>query len=138
MTAILFGLPVVAGAGDVDFSLNIVDIPLEPRPDPRTEARLAEWNSPMGRLMAVFQQQQAWVMRGTQPGLERVNGLAVRVKAQQGLPLELVASTVDAGFDLSTRQVDLDWWPWGEKEEAGMSLEEQLSLLLGRRLTTGQ
>ena len=109
-------VPTLVGAGDVDFSLNIVEIPLETRPDPRTEARLAEWNSPMGRLMAAFQQQQAWVMRGTQPGLERVNGLAVRVKAQQGLPLELVAATVDAGIDLSQQRVEASGWPWDDEE----------------------
>ena len=136
MTAIFLCVTASAGAGDVDFSVNPVEIPLEPRPDPHVEARLAQWNSPMGRLMAVFQQQQAWVMRGTQPGLERVNGLAVRVKLQEGLPPEVIASTVDAGIDLSARQVDVDW-PWNDQAEPGMSLEQQISVLLGRRLNTG-
>ena len=131
----LLTVPLFGGAGDVEFSLNIVEISLEPRPDPRKEARLAEWNSPMGRLMAVFQQQQAWVMRGTQPGLERVNGLAVRVKMQEGLPLELIAATVDAGIDLSAKRIEAVDWPWDEEGEPAMSLERQLSVLLGRRLT---
>jgi hypothetical protein len=89
----------------------------------------------MGRLMAVFNQQQAWVMRGTQPGLERVNGLAVRVKMQQGLPLELIAANVDAGIDLSAHRVEVADWPWNEEGTPTMSLEQQLSVLLGRRLT---
>ena len=127
-------VPLLVGAGEVDFSLDIVEIPLEPRPDPSTEARLAEWNSPMGRLMAVFQQQQAWVMRGTQPGLERVNGLAVRVKMQKGLPLELIAANVDAGIDLSAHRVEAVNWPWDEEGAATMSLEQQLSIMLGQRL----
>lgn len=128
-------MPLLAGAGEVDFSLDIVDIPLDPPPDPNTEARLAEWNSPMGRLMAVFNQQQAWVMRGTQPGLERVNGLAVRVKMQKGLPLQLIAANVDAGIDLSAHRVEATDWPWNEEGTPTMSLEQQLSVLLGRRLT---
>ena len=88
----------------------------------------------MGRLMAVFQQQQAWVMRGTQPGLERVNGLAVRVKMQKGLPLELIAANVDAGIDLSAHRVEAVNWPWDEEGAATMSLEQQLSIMLGQRL----
>ena len=48
--AVLLSLPAAAHAGDVTFSLGINDIPLTVRPDPRTEARLAQWNDPMGRL----------------------------------------------------------------------------------------
>jgi len=82
---VLLMAPNIAGAADVDFSLNIDQISLTPRPTPKKEAQLAVWNSPMGRLMHNFNQQQAWVMRGTMPGGERVNGLAVSVKAQNGV-----------------------------------------------------
>ncbi|MCK5376509.1 MAG: hypothetical protein KAJ97_05470 [Acidobacteria bacterium] len=130
----ILATPVFSGAGDVEFSLNLKSISLAPRPDPRTEARLAEWNSPMGRLTAAFNQQQAWVMRGTQPGLERVNGVAIRVKAQHGVPVEVLAATMEAGIDVSRQQVKVDWLWRRNEEEPAMSLEEEISLLLGRRL----
>jgi hypothetical protein len=128
--------PNLAGAADVGFSLNIDQISLTPRPSPREEARLAEWNSPMGRLMHNFNQQQAWVMRGTMPGGERVNGLAVRVKVQNGLPLHMVAATTQASIDASESRIAVVRWPWStDEEEPVMSLDEQLAVLLGRRLS---
>ncbi len=128
--------PNLAGAADVGFSLNIDKIPLTPRPSPRKEARLAEWNSPMGRLMHNFNQQQAWMMRGTMPGGERVNGLAVRVKVQNGLPLHVLAATMQASIDASESRIAVVRWPWSaDEEEPVMSLDEQLAVLLGRRLT---
>ena len=130
-------------AAEVDFSLKIDEISLTPRPkqttsrqDPRTEARLAQWNSPMGRLMHNFNQQQAWVMRGTMPGGERVTGAAVRVKAQHGLPLQLVAISTRAAIDITERDLTVVRWPWEEdKGPPVMDLDEQLTVLLGRRLT---
>jgi hypothetical protein len=97
--------PNFSGAADVDFSLNIDQISLTPRPDPRKEAQLAGWNSPMGRLMHNFNQQQAWIMRGTMPGGERVNGLAVKVKAQNGLPIHLLAATMQASTSVSESRI---------------------------------
>jgi len=126
--------PVLCGAADVDFSLKIDQISL--RPDSKTEARLAQWNSPMGRLMHNFNQQQAWVMRGTMPGGERVTGAAVRLKLQNGLPLQLLATTMKASIDVSEREIAVVRWPWEEDEGPPiMTLEEQLTVLLGRRLT---
>ena len=125
-----------AAAADVNFSLNIDQIPLTPKPDPRKEARLAEWNSPMGRLIHNFNQQQAWMMRGTMPGGERVHGLAVKVKIQNGLPLHLLAATMQASTAISESRIGIVRWPWStDVEEPVMSLDEQLSLLLGNRLT---
>ncbi len=125
-----------AAAADVNFSLNIDQIPLTPKPDPRKEARLAEWNSPMGRLIHNFNQQQAWMMRGTMPGGERVHGLAVKVKIQNGLPLHLLAATMQASTAISESRIAIVRWPWStDVEEPVMSLDEQLSLLLGNRLT---
>jgi hypothetical protein len=133
----------VCSAGETGFSLKIDEISLTPRledpgprPDPRTEARLAQWNSPMGRLMHNFNQQQAWIMRGTMPGGERVTGAAVSVKAQNGLPLRLIATTSRAAIEISERQVAVVRWPWDDDAAPPvMALDEQLSVLLGRRLT---
>lgn len=130
----LLSAPVFSGAGDAGFSLGLDEISLAPRPDPRTEARLAEWNSPMGRLMAAFQQQQAWVMRGAQPGMDRVTGAVFRFKLQQGVPVELLAATTEASFDIATQRVRVDW-PWKPSEgEPQRSLEEEIAILLGQRL----
>ena len=127
--------PLFAGAGDVEFSLNINNMALGTKPDLRTEARLAHWNSPMGRLMAAFQQQQAWVIRGTQPGLERVSGAVVGVKLRRGLPLEVLASSMEGGLRISEERLAVVRWPWDDSPgEPALPLDEQLSLLLGQRL----
>ena len=136
---VLLSLPAAAHAGEVTFSLGINDIPLTVRPDPRTEARLAQWNDPMGRLMHQFNAQQSWIMRGTMPGGDRVTGAAVKVKAQNGLPLQLLATSMQTSFNISERQIAVVSWPWGEKDaEPAMSLDEQLALLLGRRLVSSE
>jgi len=132
---VLLMAPNIAGAADVDFSLNIDQISLTPIPTPQKEAQLAGWNSPMGRLMHNFNQQQAWIMRGTMPGGERVNGLAVKVKAQNGLPIHLLATTMQASIDVSESRIAVVRWPWSaEAEDPVMALDEQLSVLLGNRL----
>jgi hypothetical protein len=133
----------VCSAAEIGFSLKIDEISLTPRlkdpgprPDPRTEARLAQWNSPMGRLMHNFHQQQAWIMRGTMPGGERVTGAAVSVTAQNGLPLRLIATSTRAAIDISEREIAVVRWPWDDdRAPPVMALDEQLSVLLGRRLT---
>lgn len=141
---VLLLLPTVGSAAEVDFSLKLDEIsltprplpPPAPRPDPKTEARLAQWNSPMGRLMHNFNQQQAWIMRGTMPGGERVTGAVVRVKAQNGLPLRLIAISTRAAIDISEREIAVVRWPWDDdKAPPVKTLDEQLSVLLGRRLT---
>lgn len=126
---------VVGDAGDISFSLDLDGYKWTQNQDVRTRARLAEWNDPMGRLMYHFNQQQAWIMRGGMPGAERNTGVAVRMKAQNGIPLQLVASTIQGSLDLAQqglvrfgpRQVS-------DEELAAMSLEEQMTELLSRRL----
>ena len=124
-----------AGSGDVEFSLNLDAFKWTPHQDARTKARLAEWNDPMGRMMYQFNQQQSWIMRGTLPGGERVSGVAVRVKAQNGLPLSLIASTIQGGLDIAQQGL-VRFGPRkiSDEELAAMSLEEQMTELLGRRL----
>lgn len=123
-----------AAAGDSTFSLHLNEIPLTPRLDPRTEARRALWNDPMGRLMYQFNQQQSWIMRGTAPGTDRATGAALRIKAQNGLPLNLVATMTRGGSDLMGRREIAIPWPWSDEKEQP-ALDEQIAILLGERLT---
>jgi hypothetical protein len=133
--AIVIAAAGVVDAGDVSFSLNINNIPTTTRLDPATEARLAHWNDPMGRLLYHFNQQQAWIMRGTMPGGERVGGAAVMVKAQNGQPLTLLATTMQAGLVAAQQDLAQVRWPWIDEEAvAALPLDQQLSLELGRRL----
>ncbi len=108
-------LPAAIHAGEVTFSLGINDIPLTARPDPRTEARLAQWNDPMGRLMHQFNAQQSWIMRGTMPGGDRVSGAAIKVKAQNGLRCSCWPPPCQASMNISEKQIAVVSWPWGEK-----------------------
>jgi hypothetical protein len=125
----------VAAAGGPEFSLNLDAFRWTPHQDARTKARLAQWNDPMGRLLYQFNQQQAWIMRGTMPGAERDIGVAVRLKAQNGLPLNLVALAVQGGLDLAKKQVArIGPRSVSDEELDAMTLEEQLTELLGRRL----
>ncbi len=128
-------IAVVGNAGEVKFSLDLGGSKWTPNQDVRTRARLAEWNDPMGRMMYHFNQQQAWIMRGGMPGAERNTGVAVRMKAQNGIPLHLVASTIQGSLDLAQE----DLFRFGprtisDEELAAMSLEEQMTELLSRRL----
>jgi hypothetical protein len=135
MILIAMLIAAVAGAGEVKFSLDFDGFKWTPNQDARTKARLAEWNDPMGRMMYHFNQQQSWIMRGTMPGGERVSGVAVRVKAQNGLPLELVAATIQSGLDTAQQNL-VRFGPRrvSDDELAEMSLEEQMAELLSRRL----
>ena len=128
-------IAVVGNAGEVEFSLDLDGFKWSPNQDVRTRARLAEWNDPMGRMMYHFNQQQAWIMRGTMPGAERNTGVAVRMKAQNGLPLQLVASTIQGSLDLAQQDL-VRFGPReiSDEELAAMSLEEQMAELLSRRL----
>ena len=133
---VVLTMATLASAGEVSFSLNMNDLPISPRPtDPRIEARLAQWNDPMGRMMYHFHQQQSWIMRGTMPGSERDSGLALRVKAQNGLPLYLVAASVQSGLDLIHQEL-VRFGPrkLSEEELEAMDLDERLTELLSRRL----
>ncbi|MCG6949482.1 MAG: hypothetical protein LJE93_11265 [Acidobacteria bacterium] len=124
-----------AGAGEVKFSLKLDTFDWSPKMDAQTKARLAQWNDPMGRLLHAFNQQQAWIMRGTMPGGERVSGVAVRIKAQNGLPLNLVASTIQGGIEVArTDLVNLGRRRGDDDELDLMTLEEHLSRELGKKL----
>ena len=136
---IIIGIAMLAStaalAGDVDFSIKIGEFPITERLDPKIEARRALWNDPMGRLMYHFNQQQSWIMRGTMPGSERVGGVAVRVKAQPGVPLAVLTDSMQNSFTFGKETLEEIRWPWIDEEELSeMTLEQRLAVLLGRRL----
>jgi hypothetical protein len=133
---VAFALSALALTGvaraQTDFDLKLEN-ELQRRPvDPRTENRLAQWNSPMGRLMYQMQQQHGSLMRGNQPGGSV--GLGFRVKWQGGVGFDLVASPLDSGIELYERSLAVVRWPWREPTDPVMSIEQQVSNLLGRRL----
>lgn len=118
--------------GQQGFSLRLGDLTMAPR-NPRTRARLAEWNSPMGRLMYDLAQQRAGLGREGLVG--HPMGVAIRLKAQRGLPVQVITAAVERGVQLDERAVPVVHWPWEEQTgQPALSLDQQISLLLGRRL----
>ncbi len=124
-----------AAAQHAHFSLHLDTMSLTPR-DARTQARLAQWNTPMGRLQYQVSQLQANAGRtglvgGGSPAL------AFRFKVQGGLPLHLVTGVSLNGIQLHEEDVAVIRWPW-EKEQHPrhkvLSVDEQISTLLGNRL----
>lgn len=127
---IVVALPTVAG--DSEFKLGLESLNLSSL-DPRTEARLASWNSPMGRTMNHVRQQQAELIGGGFPG-GPPGALAVRVKFQRGSDPRFVAAMSAAGVELYERPLEVIRWPWQDSDAPVLSLEEQLSLMLGDRM----
>jgi len=134
--AVIFGLVASPlGAQEARFSLHLDAIPLTPR-DARTQARLARWNTPMGRLQHQVSELQAnagW--SGLVGGAPRA--LVFRVKAQGGLPLHLVSSVTMAGVELHEEDIIPIHWPWEKKKHPKhkvLSMDQQISKLLGSRL----
>ena len=121
----------ITWAGESEFTLDLDTIDLSRR-DPRTEARLAGWNSPMGRLMYDMNEQRSMLMHGGMPGGS--GSLAFRVKLRSGVATAIVAATLDGGVEFYERSVEVLEWPWHASDGSVMPIEEQLSLLLGRRL----
>ena len=131
---LMAGLLAVAAptvAADQEFTLGLDRLDLSPL-DPRTQARLAQWNDPMGRVTAHVQQQQAEILRGGQPGGS--GGIAFRVKLQSGFRPRLLVAWVDGGVEQYERAMGVIRWPWQEADESVPPLDEQLAILLGRRL----
>jgi len=131
--AITFVLSAVSIAGAQDeFTLGLDDIDLTPM-DPKTEARLAGWNSPMGRTEQYMREQQASIIAGGQPGGAPM-GMVFRAKVQKGYRPRWVVSSSMVGVELYERTIDVIRWPWSESEGPSLSFEEQLTLMLGYRL----
>jgi hypothetical protein len=122
---------VSAAAAEPEFTLGLDRLDLS-KLDPRTQARLAQWNDPMGRVAAHVEQQQANFVRGGQPGGS--GGLAFRAKIQTGFRPRLIVAWTEGGSDVYERSMGVIRWPWAEPEDEVLPLDEQLALLLGRRL----
>lgn len=124
-------LSAAIGAAEEEFTLDLYRIqwPL----DPRTESRLAEWNSPTGRVAYEVAMMQGSLGRAGLPG--RNTGVAIRFKLQGGLAPDLVTAVISDGVTLDERSVTVIRWPWTEPPaERPMDIDQQISLLLGRRL----
>ncbi len=131
VVATAFAAPGVAGDR---FALAIgaaVDAGLSPA----AEQRLAIWNSPMGRLAAAVNDAQSTL--GMSGLVGHPYGVAISMGFRPRLRPELISHAVRSGFQLSSRELEPIHWPWGKPADDGqpaLTLEEQLSILLGRRL----
>ena len=97
------------------------------------EARLADWNSPLGRMSLFMAEQHANLLRGNQPGA--AGAVAFMIKAQPGQPLQLIAASLENGVQISAAEVTRIPWPAEEAQPTEpLPFDEQLALLLGRRL----
>lgn len=115
-----------------ELGLDLESIDLRPR-DPRTEARLAGWNAPLGRLSHHLGGEQARLMAGGAVGTPPAAVLGLKV--QRGLGLQVVAGTTEAGIERYEQTVRVIRWPWSDDSVAPvLPLDEQLALLLGHRL----
>lgn len=138
---LIAGLAVSAAAATAGdgrgFTLGLDQVRWPPV-DPRTEARQARWNSPMGRLMYEFAQQQSALYQPGTPG--GAQGLGVRIRLQRGLPLHLTAAMMNAGTELDEQDVRVVKWPWEKDHDTGevRPLDEQISVLLGRRIESSR
>jgi hypothetical protein len=124
-----------SAAAQEGFTLDLEDLPLRPD-DPRTEARLAQWNSPMGRVAAHVQQEQAQLGRSGLVG-GWSPGVAVRVGFVTGLPPRVLTAVLDGGVQRYEQTVAVVRWPWSEADdgvEQVLPMDRQLGLLLGQRL----
>ena len=128
----VFAAALPCAATDSDFTLGLDRIDTRTL-DPRTEARLAQWNSPLGRTEDHMRQQQAEILSGGQPG-SGSGALAFRAKLQKGYRPRLVVGSSVAGVELYERTVTIIRWPWSDSDEPAVPLEEQLSLMLADRM----
>jgi hypothetical protein len=134
--ALIAAGPVTAGTdGGRSFSLGLDQVSFRPA-DPRTEARLAQWNDPMGRVAAHMASEQARLIGGGLPGMGRPRSLVFSLRLQKGLAAALMVSSSASGVEMYQRRLSVIRWPWVDNEKAppAMPLDEQLSILLGDRL----
>ena len=103
--------------------------------DPATEARRAQWNSPLGRVQYQLAELQASIGAGGMP--HRATQGLIGLKAQRGARTRVITSALQSGVPVYSSPIAVIHWPW-EKGKAPHSrvlpLDRQLSILLGRRL----
>ncbi len=127
------------GAAETDerqFQLDLDKISLRPQ-DPRTQARLARWNTdPMARVEMAMATEQARMLGGHMVGMGRPRAMVFSVRLRKGLAAALMVSLQASGVDFNERQMAVIHWPW-EKDDAekpAMPLDEQLTVMLEERL----
>ena len=135
--ALLIAAPVfVEEADERQFDLDLDKISLQPQ-DPRTQARLARWNDdPMARVAMALASEHARMLGGHQPGMGRPRAMVFSVRLQKGLAAALMVSSSASGVEFYERRMAVINWPWTKEDEAkpAMPLDEQLTIMLGRRL----
>ena len=135
VTILVVAMAGAVSAQEAKFSLHLDAIPLTPS-DARTQARLAQWNTPMGRLQHQVTELQAnagW--SGLVGGAPRA--LVFRVKIQGALPLHLVSAVTAGGVQFHEEDLAVIQWPWEKMKHPKhkvLSVDEQISKLLGSRL----
>ncbi len=139
--AVAAGILILAGsashvaAGD-RFSLAIGSA-INAGLSPAAEQSLALWNSPMGRVAAAVNLAQSDL--GMSGLVGHPYGVAIAIGFRPQLRPELISAAVQSGIELSARELTPIHWPWekktsGENGDQPLSLEEQISRLLGQRL----
>jgi hypothetical protein len=136
--ALIIAAPVVADEVDdkKQFDLDLENVDLRPR-DPRTEARLARWNDdPMARVAMAMASEQAHIIGGHQPGMGKPRAMVFSVRLQKDLAAALMVSSSASGVEFYERRMAVITWPWEDEEEIkpAMPLDEQLTVMLGKRL----
>ncbi len=128
----LLGLAHPIWAGDASFSLRISAGSGESL-SPAQEAQMALWNDPMIRLMRAMDADLGHLLIG-QPGGGRTPPL-ISVGVGGGLPPRVLTASIERNLAKSTEPPTAIAWPWHkENEPTPPPMEEQLALLLGKRL----
>jgi hypothetical protein len=133
---LLAAAPLLAAEDEPQLSLDLDKISFRPS-DQRTEARLARWNSdPMARVAMHMNSEQALIMGGGLPGMDRPRALVFSVKLQKDLAAALMVASSASGVEFYERRMAVIKWPWDKDEESkpAMPLDEQLTIMLGNRL----
>ncbi len=133
--AVVFGLVAWPSASQAGGRLSFsIEAALSQPQTPAAEARLANWNSSLGRVAYAMAQEQVTLGAGGLVGHSM--GVAVRVGLRPHLRPEIISAAVEQGIGMSERSLTTIHWPW-EEETPGqddLPLEEQISIRLGRLL----
>jgi len=128
--------PAFGAEAEKQFNLDLENVDLRPR-DPRTQARLARWNDdPMARVAMAMASEQAHILGGHQPGMGQPRAMVFSVRLQKGLAAALMVSSSASGVEFYERRMAVITWPWEDEDEIkpAMPLDEQLTVMLGKRL----
>ena len=72
---------------------------------------------------------------GNLPGIEKPRAMVFSVRMRKGLAAALTVGVSASGVEYYERRMAVIRWPWAKEEEKpAMPLDEQLSVMLGKRL----